>query len=267
LAFSWAAASRRAGPIGRARRLDVVRPLASFCAAIEPETEIPPVRVFGPSHRRVSPHIFTDDELGQLLAAASDLPPPKGLRSATMSCLLGLLAATGLRISEALHLRRSDVDLAQALVCVLQTKYRKSRYVPLHPTACEALATYVRKRDQRVPLPTDPAFFLLDDGHALDYQRALYAFRRLRAALGWDRRPGRRPRLYDLRHSFACRRLLGWYNDGTDVDVAMPLLATYLGHGKVTDTYWYLTAVPALMTVAAERFERLSQAAVAEATS
>jgi integrase len=259
LAVAWACASNRSGPIGRARRLEVVRPLAKFCAAFEPETQVPPARLLGPAHRRLTPHIYTEEELAQMLTAAGALTPAQGLRPASMQCLLGLLAATGLRVSEALHLQRVDVDLKQGLLCVRQTKFRKSRYVPLHPTARDALAEYAHLRDQRLPLHRrEPAFFLLDDGRAFRYEQARYAFQRVRTRLGWDNMPGHRPRLYDLRHTFTCNRLLGWYQEGVDVDSAMPLLATYLGHTKVTDTYWYLTAIPALMAIVSERFECLA---------
>jgi integrase len=259
LALAWACASARSGPIGRARRLDVVRPLAKFCAPFEPQTQIPPVGALGPAHRRLTPHIYTDDEIGQLLAAAGNLPPTSGLRPASMQCLLGLLAATGLRVSEALHLQRDDVDLDRGVLCVRQTKFRKSRYVPLHPSASATLTEYAALRDRHLPLRREAAFFLLDAGCPLRYWHALHAFHRIRRQLGWDRQPGRRPRLYDLRHTFACRRLLQWYREGVDVTWAVPLLSTYLGHVKVTDTYWYLTGIPALMAVAGERFERLAQ--------
>jgi len=255
LALSWACASKRSGSIGRARRLGIVRTLAKFCAGFEPETQVPPPRLLGPAHRRLTPHIYTGEEMAQMLEAAGELTPSKGLRPAGMQCLLGLLAATGLRISEALHLQRNDVDLSQGLLCVRQTKFRKSRYVPLHPSACEALTEYARLRDRLLPLPREPAFFLLEDGRALRYEQAGYAFNQIRTRLGWNNSSGRYPRLYDLRHTFACHRLLGWYQEGIDVHWAMPLLATYLGHTKVTDTYWYLTAIPALMAIVSEHFE------------
>jgi integrase len=259
LALAWACASSRSGPIGRARRLEVVRSLAKFCVPFEPETQVPPPRLLGPAHRRLPPHIYTDEEVMQLMAAAGELEPVQGLRPATMRCLLGLLAATGLRVSEALHLEQADVDLQQGLLCVRRTKFRKSRYVPLHPSVRQALAAYARLRDQRLAPSRESAFFMRDDGHALRYGHAMHAFQQIRARLGWDRAPGRRPRLYDLRHTFACNRLLGWYREGVDVHWAMPLLTTYLGHAKVTDTYWYLTAVPALMAVVSERFECLAK--------
>mgnify|MGYP001814028019 CR=1 FL=1 len=200
LAVAWACASKRSGPIGRARRLEVVRPLAKFCATFEPETQVPPARLLGPAHRRLAPHIYTEEELAQMLTAAAKLAPEHGLRPASMQCLLGLLAATGLRVSEALHLQRIDVDLEQDLLCVHQTKFRKSRYVPLHPTARDALTEYAHLRDQRLPVDREPAFFLLDDGRAFRYGQAMYAFQRIRTQLGWDNMPGRRPRLYDLRY-------------------------------------------------------------------
>ena len=261
LALEWACASTRSSPIGRARRLDTVRPLAKFCTPFEPETQIPPRGALGPSHRRLAPHIYCDEEIAQMLAAASELPPYQGLRPASMQCLLGLLAATGLRVSEAFGLHREDVDLDRGVLCVRQTKFHKSRYVPLHPSAAEALAEYAKRRDCHLPLSREPTFFLLDDGRPLRYRETLHTFHRIRTRLGWDRAPGRRPRLYDLRHTFACHRLLQWYREGVDVAWAVPLLSTYLGHAKVTDTYWYLTGIPALMAIAGERFERLTEVA------
>jgi len=260
LAIAWAINSQKSHQITHARRLEVVRPLARYCAVFEPETEIPPSHFFGPAYRRLTPHIYSDREIEQLLEAADGLQPQQGLRPVTMRCLLTLLVATGLRISEALRLHREDVDLTQGLLQVRLTKFRKSRYVPLHPTACDALCDYARFRDQRLPVVQNTAFFLLDNGHALQYRQALHAFHRIRGQLGWDvDASGRRPRLYDLRHTFACKRLLAWYEEDVDVDRMMPLLSTYLGHAKVSDTYWYLTGIPALMAIVAARFESQSQ--------
>jgi len=250
LAVAWAINSQRNCQITRARRLEVVRPLARYCAVFEPKTEIPPSHFFGPARRRLTPYIYSDREIEQLLETTDSLLPRQGLRPVTMRCLLALLAATGLRISEALRLSRNDVDLTQGLLQVRMTKFRKSRYVPLHPTACDALCDYAHFRDQRLPVVQNTGFFLLDNGNALQYRQALHAFHRIRAQLGWDADvSGRRPRLYDLRHTFACKRLLSWYEDDVDVDRMMPLLSTYLGHARVSDTYWYLTGIPALMAL------------------
>ncbi len=260
LAVAWAIDSQKSHQIGRARRLEVVRSLARFCVIFEPKTEIPPPHFLGPSHRRVTPHIYTEREIIQLMDMANDLRPKKGLRPATMHCLLGLLAATGLRISEALHLNQDDIDLHQEVLLVRNTKFRKYRYVPLQSMVCKALSQYADFRNQHLPVVQNPAFFLLDDGNALQYRQVLYAFHRISAQLGWDICfSGRTPRLYDLRHTFACRRLLAWYEEGADIDRMMPILSTYLGHVKVSDTYWYLTGIPELMAIASARFESQAQ--------
>lgn len=259
LAIAWANSSRRGSALYGARRLEIIRGLAKYCFLFEPETEVPLPGLLGPAHRRVTPYIYAKQEIDDLLAAAAHLAPTDGLRPITMRCFLGLLAATGMRVSEALHLSRADVDFQRAVLTVRETKFRKSRYVPLHPTAVEALNEYTHLRDRHFPLVQCTAFFLDDGGRELQYRQALHAFQVLRKQLGWKSREGRYPRLYDLRHTFACRRLLACYKDGSDVGATLPLLSTYLGHGKVTDTYWYLTGIPALMAIAGERFERLAQ--------
>lgn len=260
LAVAWATYSLKSHQIGRARRLEVVRSLAKYCVIFESETEIPPPHLLGPAHRRITPHIYTDREIAQLLDTANSLQPKQGLRPMTMHYLLGLLAATGLRISEALQLNRNDIDLHQEVLLVRKTKFRKSRYIPLHPMVCKALSNYADFRNQRLPVVQSSAFFLLDDGHALRYRQASYAFHQICAQLGWNVCfSGRKPRLYDFRHTFACRRLLAWYEEGVDIDRVMPLLSTYLGHAKVSDTYWYLTGIPELMAIATARFEHQSQ--------
>ena len=260
IAVTWASNSPKSQQIGRARRLEVVRSLAKYCVIFEPETEVPPPHLLGPAHRRPTPYIYNDREIAQLLDTANGLLPDQGLRPVTMRYLLGLLAATGIRISEALRLSRNDVDLHRQVLIVRQTKFRKSRYVPLHATVSEALSSYQDVRDQRLPIVQDSAFFLLDNGCALKYRKALYAFHQIRAQLSLDSCSiDRKPRLQDLRHTFACKRLLAWYEEGAEVDRMIPLLSTYLGHAKVSDTYWYLTGVPELMSIAAMRFEHQSQ--------
>ncbi len=260
LAVAWASQSHTASGIGQARRIEVIRPMARYCALYEPETQIPPPNLLGPGHRRVAPHIYSEREVSDMLDATRDLGPEGGLRPATMRCLIGLLASTGLRISEALALSQDDVDLEHSLLRVCQTKFRKSRYVPVHPTTRDALADYAHLRDRRVPLARDAAFLLFDNGRAVNGAQARHAFSLIRSGLGWDKPlHGRRPRLYDLRHTFACRRLQAWYQEGRDVNCLIPFLATYLGHARVTDTYWYLTGTIELLSIAAERFERLSQ--------
>ena len=258
LAVAWANTAKSSG-LYRARRVETVRGLAKYCALFEPETEIPPSRLFGPAHRRLSPHIYSTQEIEKLLEAAAELKPQEGLRPATMQCLFGLLSATGLRISEALRLKCSDVDLDRGVLTVREAKFSKERYVPLHPTTVKELVNYARFRDIRISFMSDAApFFPSDNGHPLKYRQALHAFQSLRRQLGWGAQASRPPRIHDLRHTFACHRLLAWYEEGVDVNNAIVFLSVYLGHSKVTDTYWYITGIPSLMAIAAERFERLA---------
>jgi len=259
LALAWANAPESQSDIGPAQRLEPLRPFARYCALFEPDTQVPPSHLLGPAHRRITPHIYSQQEIFDLLDAAQHLGPTNGLRPVTMRCLLGLMSATGLRISEALHLHCDDVDLGQGVLTVRESKFRKSRYVPVHPTTREALVEYTGVRHRYVPLARDPSFFLFDNGRAVNYRQTHYAFGCLRSRLGWNSPSNiTPPRLYDLRHTFACRRLLVWYAEGVDIHWVIPHLATYLGHRKVSDTYWYLTGIPELLAVAAERFEQLS---------
>lgn len=260
LAVAWSNNTQKSGQIGRARRLEVVRSLAKYCVTFEPETEIPPSYYLGPAHRRIPPHIYSDGEIHRMMDLASNLFPKKGMRPVTTRCILGLLASTGLRISEALRLTRNDVDLNIGILLIRKTKFRKSRYVPLHQTVCDALSEYAVFRDQSLPIARDSTFFLLDDGNAVKYRQALYAFQLIRDQIDWGAHSlKRKPRLHDLRHTFVCKRLITWYKEGVDVNRSLPLLSTYLGHVKVSDTYWYLTGVPELMKIATARFEQYSQ--------
>lgn len=262
LASRWATATRPCTPgrpptaLTAARRLEVLRPFARYWQAWEPATEIPPRRLFGPGHRRLTPHIYTEQEITALLEAAARLPPSGSLRAACCATIFGLLAATGVRISEALHLTRSDVDLERGLLWIRQTKFGKSRWVPLHATTTQALQRYAQVRDQDPRSASTVAFFIGTHGRPPQRQNVEYAFRHLRRHLGWHARGGHpAPRLHDLRHTFICRRLERWYAEGHNIDQDILALTTYVGHAQVTDTYWYLTATPVLMAIAAHRVE------------
>lgn len=236
-----------------ARRLDVVRPFARHLAALDLTTEVPPRGILGPRRRRPLHHIYTNEEIAALIAAARQITPHNGLRPATYATLFGLLAASGLRISEALRLTRGDVDLLAGVLTVRMTKFRKSRLVPLHSSTTSAMRAYAAQRDVAVPQPPSPVFFTTSLGTPLPYSTVRGVFRRLCATLGWESRIPR-PRIHDLRHTFACQRLQQWYAEGIDVTPHLAALATYLGHAKITDTYWYLTATPDLLALAAGRF-------------
>jgi integrase len=260
LALRWASSSTRTTAITRAGRLKILSPFAKYRLQFDPTTEVAPPGLCGPGYRRLTPHIYSEEEIEALLIAARQLPPARGLRPLTCETVFGLLAATGLRISEALALRRLDVELERGLLTIRQSKFRKSRLVPLHPTTAEVLRAYARDRDKRLPASTTDAFFVSDSGRPMNYRQIEYAFACLRVQLGWRARGGHpHPRIHDLRHSFICRRLIGWYQEGINVDNAMLGLSTYVGHTQVTDTFWYVTGIPELMAIAGDRFERFNQ--------
>jgi integrase len=257
LASQWALASRRGARITAARRIEVLRGFAQFCRQFDSRTHIPPRQLFGPAHRRLVPHIYTDSEICALLDAAAELSPRGGLRPASCATLLGLIAATGLRISEATALVRADVNLKQGVLLVRQAKFGRDRWVPLHSSTARALREYAKRRDREPCSRASDAFFIDDRGRALAADNVRYAFGRIRRALRWQARGGHpAPRIHDLRHRFICRRLQRWYSEGKDVDQHILALSTYVGHVKVTDTYWYVTATPELMAAAVRRSQR-----------
>jgi integrase len=168
------------------------------------------------------------------------LAPTDGLRPKTYRTLLGLLASTGLRVCEALKLERDDVEMTHHLLSIRQTKFHKSRVVPLHESVTRALGAYAQARDVYYPRPPSTRFLLSQRGMALLPSIVHYTFQKLRRNVNWGGHNGNPPRLYDLRHTFACYRLLGWYREGIDVNYAIVHLSAYLGHVKPSDTYWYL---------------------------
>jgi integrase len=260
LALRWAQDATAATPLYRARRLEIVRCFAKYQAAVEPETQVPAADLLGPAHRRTPPYIFSPPEIERLVIAASHLSSPRGLRAKTYAALIGLLACTGLRISEALRLARVDADLECGLLSIRQTKFGKSRLVPLHPTAQAELRRYVAQRDALVPPIVGATLFVSESGNVLPLRTVHCVTRKLIDEIVVPNPSlARRPRVHDLRHTFACRRLLQWYRDGVDIDQRVAALSTYLGHAKVSDTYWYLTGVPELMAIAAARFERFGR--------
>lgn len=239
-----------------ALRLTDVRCFARHIANIDPKTEVPPVGML-PGLKRAKPYVYSDAEINALLAAALSLPPEHGLRRWTYHHLFGLIAVTGMRLSEAIGLQRDDVDLEAGVLTVRLTKFGKSRLLPLHPTTSAALRTYAQRRDAHCASPCAPHFFVAERGGPLLHQYVHRVFWRLSREIGL-RRPGDHsgPRVHDFRHRFAIWTLLGWYREGTDVERMLPVLSTYLGHTCVRDTYWYLSACPELMQEAAQRLDR-----------
>lgn len=260
LAIRWATASHQSNPMTAARRIEVLRGFAHHCQQFESDVEVPPLRLFGPTRRRLTPHIYTDAEVRALLAATALLHSLDGMRGPCLRALFGLIAATGLRLSEATGLARADVDLERGILLIRRAKFGKSRWVPMHASTTRALQDYVRIRDRNPRCARSDAFFVGDYGRAVRTAHVEYAFRQLRAMLHWSARGGHpAPRVQDLRHTFVCRTLQRWYEDGVDIDCNILALSTYVGHAKVTDTYWYVTATPELMAIAACRFEHFAE--------
>ena len=246
-----------------ARQLGLLRPFARWLQQFEPATEVPNEAIFGAIPGRVAPHIYREDEVVELLDAASHVGPPGSLRGVVMQTLFGLMACTGLRISEALTLCDTDVDLKSGVLTIRQSKFGKSRLVPIHPSALQALKLYRIQRASHVPTTPETPFFIATRGRllgqAVSDRQAHRIFEQLRKQLGWANRGGHgAPRIHDLRHSFAVRRLLLWHEHGEDISQKMLALSTYLGHAKVSNTYWYLSGVPELMGLAGQRFEEFA---------
>jgi integrase len=261
LALQWAWLPGECTRASRAYNLDIVRRFAKHRAIFDAQTEIPPAGLLGPAYRRTAPHIYSKNQIVQILAMAKTLSPSQGLRPRTYYTLFGLLACTGLRVSEAIALSKHNVDLQRGVLIILQSKCHQSRLVPLHPSAIPVLRQYASFRDRYHTATLSQAFFLSERGMPLTTGGVRAAFRKIRQKSGWRVSPtGRLPRVHDLRHTFACRRLLGWYKTGVNVDQAILSLSTYLGHKEVTDTYWYLTGTPELMSLAAGRLAEFANA-------
>lgn len=255
LALEWATQ-----PPGRhpswALRLTDVRGFARHLHSLDPRTEVPPTGIIA-YPGRARPYLYTDAEIQTLLAAALALPPVHGLRRWTYHCLFGLLAVTGLRISEALSLRRDDVDLEKGILTIRDTKFGKSRLVPLHRSTQGVLLDYARRRDAHLGAPRSPYFLVAERGGRLLRQYVDRVFWRLSRQIGLRSASAHTgPRLHDFRHYFAVTTLISWYRSGQRVDTLMPVLSTYLGHSCLRDTYWYLSACPELMDHAARRLEK-----------
>jgi integrase len=257
-AVAWAARPVEASPVWIAQRLGIVRVFARWLHALDPANQVPPIGLWAAPVHRPTPYLYSPGEISALLAAARAEPHP--LRAATFETFIGLLAVTGMRGSEAMGLDRHDLDVDRRLLVVRNTKFAKTRLVPLHPSTLDALGRYQRRRNHLCPLPHTPALLVSASGERLRHSTVQPVFRRLlrRAGLGADR--SRRPRLHDLRHTFAIRTVLRWHDADVDVGAHLPELSTYLGHRDPTKTYWYLSATPQLLAHSAARLEATFEA-------
>ena len=252
-ALSWATAPASADPVYWRSRLAAVRPFARYLAPRVPGTEVPPPGLLpGPSSIRAVPYLYSDAEVSALITTAGAIRTP--FRAATYQALIGLLAATGMRIGEAISLDRGDLDAGQGLLAIRNGKFGKSRQLPLHSSVLQALTDYAQLRDSRPGRPSSPAFFASVTGTRLIYNNVHFTFHELVKEAGLEPRSAAcRPRVHDLRHTFAVATLTRWYADGGDVAARLPLLSTWLGHAGPSGTYWYLTGTPELLALAAER--------------
>ena len=260
LALRWATQSLGCQTAWSAARLGIVRGFAQYQSVMDPRTEVPPQELIPNRYHRRSPYIYGNDEVKRLIKAAQQLQSPLGLRAVTYRTVFGLLVVTGMRISEPIGLNRKDVDLINGILTVYQTKFGKSRLVPIHPSTQKALQQYESLRGRIFPKPRTESFFISEQGTRLTDWTVRRTFVKLSRQIGL-RGPhdSHGPRLQDFRHSFATRTLLAWYRNGMNVDRHMPELSAYLGHAHVTDTYWYLSAVPELMQLAAIRLEQIQK--------
>jgi len=253
-ALAWATSPSQSDPRWWAARLSMVRGLAVHLHAVDPVHQVPPRGLIRHGRRRTVPYLYTDHEIAALVQAAGHLSFP--LRAATYQTLIRLLAAIGMRVGEAIRLDRNDWDAERGLLTVRGTKFGKSRQLPLHSTATTGMQDYLRLRDRLLPYPHTGALLLSTQGFRLRYERVWQTFHQiLNQAELPPRSSAGTPRIHDLRHSFAVATLLDCYRDGTDVQAMLPRLSTYLGHADPKHTYWYLTAAPELLALAAERVD------------
>jgi len=243
---------------GRAVRYGVVRRFSEYLAIFDPCTEALDPKAFPRNRAIPPPRILTDDELARLMAACRSVSPDYPERARFLTPLVGLLASTGMRSGEALRLDRGDVDLAEGILHIRRTKFRKDRLVPVHPSTLAVLRDYARHRDATFPAPDTPAFFISARGTRLSQSGLSAAFRAARSLAGLDKGKPLRP--HDLRHRFAIKRLAIWHRERADVRAMLPVLATYLGHGRYTDTAYYVTAGADLLAMAAERTQAWGEA-------
>jgi integrase/recombinase XerD len=237
-----------------ARRMRVARSFARYLHALDPSCEIPPADLFPAGRHRPVPYIYSGDDVAGLMSAARALEP--AIRAATFETLIGLLAATGMRVSETMALDIGDIDWPGQVLTVRVSKYGKSREVVLHPSTLDALRVYHLQRDRLALKRRAPSFFVSTRGSRLSHETVQPTFRQLVRLAGLEQPSGSpQPRIHGLRHSFAVDTLIGWYRAGDDVAARMPLLSTYLGHVDPRATYWYLSAVPELLALAASRLE------------
>jgi integrase len=243
----------------RARRYQVVRGFCEYLATLDPRTPLlDPKALPRPSSRPVR-HIISDEGLARLLREAQEVSKRHPVCGITLHTIVGLAASTGVRIGEVIRLDRADVDLSTGVLLIRQTKFRKDRYVPIHPSTLEAMRSYAALRDATFPDCRDAAFFVTMRQRRFVRNTLQQAVCKIARRAGLRGPQGAGISFHSLRHRFAVKRLIAWYKAGVDVQAMLPMLATYMGHVCYSETAYYLTATPELLGLAAERCERALQ--------
>ncbi|MGA7816240.1 tyrosine-type recombinase/integrase [Caballeronia sp.] len=261
LALEWAQQHSNLQPASWAQRLSFVRGFARYRSATDPRTEVPAEGLLPFKFKRTRPYLYSDDEIRRLLHAALQLPfrgERGALRPWTYYCLFGLLSVSGMRLGEARNLKLQDIDLTAGVLTIRGTKFGKSRLVPLHGSTCKVLADYIARREFRwAGRPVSAHLLVSNRGNRLDNGEIHRTFYRLSRQIGLrGDTDSHGPRLHDMRHVFATRTLVRWYQSGKDPEQRMPILSAYLGHAHIADTQWYLNASPELMREAMRRLEQ-----------
>lgn len=253
LAVAWAIEPAHTDRVWWRQRLGFVRGFAQYLQHLDPRTQVPSPDLIPAHQNRTAPYLYSQEEILALLTAAGSLQP--ALRAATYQTFLGLIAVTGLRRGEALALDRADIDPVQLLLTI--NNRQGQRQVPLHASTLAALQHYCDRVDQHFPQPVSPALFVSTRGTRLNKNSVTQTFPGLIDAAGLTGRgPRPRPRIHDLRHSYAVRQLMDWHTKQVDVDARMPMLSAVLGHRDPASTYWYLQASPELFAIVAQRLEQ-----------
>ena len=256
IAFHWCESGDNPSLTTKGRRFEPLKGLADYASSFDSESELLPKLPYGNPHKRKRPHIYTVEETCLLMEKSNSLYSPDGLRALTMHTAIGLLWATGLRTSELVNLKISDIDLDNRILIVQNSKFNKDRFVPLLPTVTEELAQYRKKvKDMSENTLKTDAFFVTTNGAALKANAFEYAYQKIRDCIDVGNSEYEHVRLYDFRHTFATRTIRKWLEQNEDVNAKLFLLSTYMGHNHPEDTFWYLSSTPELMELSSNKYE------------
>jgi integrase len=262
LIVKWANLPKNTQLFTRAARFSIIRKFIEYWHNFDSSAEVPPKDLLIYSYRRKPPYIYTDEEVSRLLLACKKLTSKIGLRKHTYQVFFGLIACTGLRRSEVIILDKEHIDFDRSIITIKNSKFNRSRMVPIHSTVLKHLIEYNQHRDQLFPILKTNAFFVSEKGLRLNRSAIRDTFLEISQIIGIRNQSDRcGPRIHDLRHRFAVKTIIKWYKSGINVDQRMPILSTYLGHIDPRYTYWYLSNIPELMNLALSRLSGVLGAA------